>query len=400
MGRVNIMLANGQLGATLQTNDGITGMVLTGADETGGYTTGTPILVTSMTDVANAGITQPNNPFAIKQIQEFYNQAGAGAQLYLMLTKASMTVADMADNTNANGAKALLDYAAGRIKVIGLLSDDVAIATAGGTITISNGMNGDVYTAADNMAVMAKAYFEAEQPFRAVIGATSFSTGSGSPTDETHGTTNNRTAILIGDTESVTGYSGGKSACIGLLLGVISSIPVQRKVSRVRSGALTNTAAFVAGIPIETIGAGGMSVLAGLGYITFTTYPNVSGYFFSGDAMCTAPTDDYSMLARGRVIDKAHILAYTTFVQEVDDEVPVNADGTLDNGFCKWLEQQIVNQINNTMTANKEISAVSCFIDPAQNILSRNRLNVVLRVTPVGYATNIEISLGFENPAI
>jgi Protein of unknown function (DUF2586) len=93
-------------------------------------------------------------------------------------------------------------------------------------------------------------------------------------------------------------------------------------------------------------------------------------------------------------------LAYTTFVQEVDDEVPVNPDGTLDAGFCKWLSQQIINQINNTMTADKEISDVSCFIDPAQNILSTNELNVVLKVLPVGYATEIEISLGFENPAV
>ncbi len=113
-----------------------------------------------------------------------------------------------------------------------------------------------------------------------------------------------------------------------------------------------------------------------------------------------ATTDDYSFLARGRVIDKAHILAYTTFVQEVDDEVPVNADGTLDAGFCKWLSQQIINQINNTMTANKEISAVNCFIDPAQNILSTNELNVVLKLTPVGYATDIEINLGFANPGL
>ncbi len=108
----------------------------------------------------------------------------------------------------------------------------------------------------------------------------------------------------------------------------------------------------------------------------------------------------FHFLARGRVIDKVHLLAYTTFVQEVDDEVSVNTDGTLDAGFCKWLSKQIENQVNNTMTANKEISAVSCFIDPAQNILSTSELKIVLRVTPVGYATDIEISLGFENPAL
>ena len=392
MGSVNITLANGQLGATLQTNDGITGMIMTGVTEVSGYTAGTPILVSSLSDVTTAGITVANNPFAIKQVQEFYNQAGSGAQLYLMLVPPTMTVAQMADNTNPGGVKKLLDYAAGKIKVVGLISDDVAITAAGGTITYANGMNAAVYTAANNMAVTAAAYFTAQKPFRAVIGGTSYRNVAADLTDEATGTTNNRTAILIGDTVS------GKGACVGMLLGVISSIPVQRKISRVRSGALTNTAAYVGSTAIEAADAN-VDVIAGRGFITFTTYPNVSGYFFSGDPMCTATTDDYGMLARGRVIDKAHILAYTTFVQEVDDEVPVNADGTLDAGFCKWLSQQIVNQVNNTMTANKEISSVSCFIDPGQNILSTSQLNVVLKIVPVGYATEIEISLGFDNPS-
>ena len=392
MGSVNIVLANGQLGGTIQTNDGIVGMVLTGKTETG-YVVGTPILVTSMTAVADAGITKVENGFAYKNLVEFYNQAGSGAQLYLMLVPNTMTVADMADNTNANGVKKLLDYAGGKIKVVGLMSDDVAIAAGGGVITVTNGLNEDVYIAASNMAVTAEQYFYNHKPLRVIIGGTSYSGVAADLQDMRAGTTNNRTAILIGDTK------GGAGACLGMAMGVVASVPVQRKISRVRSGALKNNAAYLGTGTYESL-AGTSTVIASLGYITFTTYANTSGYFFSGDPMCAATTDDYSMLARGRVIDKAHILAYTTFVQVVDDEVPVNTDGTLDAGFCKWLSQQIVNQINNTMTANKEISNISCYIDPAQNILSTNLLNVVLSITPVGYATDIVVSLGFSNPAL
>jgi hypothetical protein len=392
MGSVNITLANGQLGATLQTNDGITGLVVTGADE-GGYAVGTPILLTSITSALNAGITEDGNRFAAKQIKEFYQQAGSGALLYVMLVPDTMTVADMADNTNPNGAIKLLDYAGGKIKVLGLVSDDVAIATGGGTIVTASGLNTDVYTAAANMGEMAAAYFQQHKPIRTIIGGTSFTGVAGDLSDMASGTSNNRTAILIGDTQA------GAGACVGLALGVISSIPVQRKLSRVRSGALTNGHAYAGSISMES-DAATFGVIANNGFITFTTYANTSGYFFSGDPMCTATTDDYSMLARGRVIDKAHILAYTTFVQVVDDEVPVNTDGTLDAGFCKWLSQQIVNQVNNTMTANKEISSISCYIDPAQNILSTNQLSVVLNIVPVGYATNIEVVLGFSNPSI
>lgn len=392
MGSVNIVLANGQLGGTIQTNDGIVGMVLTGKTEPG-YAVGTPILVTSMAAVADAGITKEENGFVYKNLVEFYNQAGAGAQLYLMLVSNTMTVADMADNTNANGVKKLLDYAAGKIKVVGLMSDDAAIAATGGVITITNGLNEDVYTAANNMAVTAEQYFSSHKPLRAIIGGTSYSGDAAVLQDMRAGTTNNRTAILIGDTKE------GAGACMGMAMGVIASVPVQRKISRVRSGALKNTVAYLGAGTYESLAATA-PLIAALGYITFTTYANTSGYFFSGDPMCTATTDDYSMLARGRVIDKAHILAYTTFVQVVDDEVPVNTDGTLDAGFCKWLSQQIVNQVNNTMTANKEISSINCYIDPAQNILSTNILNVVLSITPVGYATDIIVNLGFSNPAI
>lgn len=390
MGSVNITLANGQLGATLQTNDGITGLVVTGVSEHS-YVAGTPILITSLDSATDEGITTTGNPFAMKQLSEFYDQAGKGAQLYLMLVPPTMTVEDMADITNASGAKKLLDYAGGKIKVLGLVSDDIAIAGAGGTITVTAGLNEDVQGAVSKMAVTAQSYFEQQKPFRAIIGGTSYSGVAGDLFDQTTGA-NNRTAILIGDTAS------GAGSCVGLVLGLLSYVPVQRKISRVRTGPLNITSAFAGAAAVEAAEES-LPIIAQAGYITFTMYPNLSGYYFSGDPMCTSTADDYGMLARGRIIDKAHVLAYTTFVQVVDDEVPVNTDGTLDAGFCKWLSQQIVNQLNNTMTANKEISSVKCFIDPAQNILSTSELNVVLSIVPVGYASMITISLGFSNPA-
>jgi len=124
------------------------------------------------------------------------------------------------------------------------------------------------------------------------------------------------------------------------------------------------------------------------------------GYYLRSDATCTSPADDYHAIARGRIVDKAHILAYTTFMQVVDDEVPINDDGTLDAGFCKWLSQQIINQLDNNMTVHNEISQAMCTIDPAQQLLSTNKLLVSLRLTPVGYATDIQVNLGFHSPVI
>lgn len=394
MGSVNITLTNGRLGAGLQTADGVAGLVLNGVAVEDGYSLGTPILITALDDLKQYGITKLNNAFAYRQVKEFYDEAGIGAQLYLMLLDPLVTVADMADYSNTQGARRLLEFANGKIKLLGIMSDDYAnIVATGSEVTILNALNSKVYTAAVNMKVMAQAFFAMQKPFRAIIGGSSY-TGIHTALDTLNeGTDNNRTAILVGDT------TDGIAACLGLALGRLAAVPVMRKISRVRTGALSNTQAYLAGAALNDA-PGAATIIAQKGFITWCTYPNISGYFFSGDDTCSAPSDDYHFLSRGRVIDKAHILAYTTFVQQVDDEIPINEDGTLDAGFCNWLSQQIINRINNAMTANKEISSVNCVIDPTQNVLSTNILNVVVSIVPIGYASAININLGFDNPSI
>ena len=387
MGRINIALANGQLGATLQTNDGVVGLVCTGGID--GYTLGNSLLITSMANAATQGVTAVGSPFLYRQLSEFYEVAGSGAQIYVMPCTNTVTLAMMGDY-----ATTLLNYAAGKIKVLAIITDDTEVY--GGSVTIANGLNADVYTLLSSMATVAATFFAAQKPFRYIIGGTSYQGIPGNLADELTGTTNNRGAILIGDTENAPG-SARDQACVGLLLGRISLIPVQRKVSRVKDGALPNLHAFIGAYDVtDPAHVGDPAVIAGRGYITWETYPNVAGFFFSGDDTCSATTDDYHFLARGRVIDKAHILAYATFVQEIDDEIPTVPGGTPDPGWAKTLEQSIVDQINDTMTANKEITGVDCSIDLTQDVLSTNILNIVLKERPVGYASDIEVSLGFE----
>jgi hypothetical protein len=390
MGGVNITLANGQLGQTIQTNDGICGMVLTGATEAGGYTLGTPVLITSVDALETVGISETNNPFAVRHVQDFYSLAGAGAQLYLMLVDDTMAVDDIANALDADGAKVLLDYAAGRIKVLAVMTNDDLLATVP---TIANALNGDVYTAIDKMSGLADHFVAQQMPFRAIIGGTSY---TGVPANLSDLTTrnDNRVAILVGDTES------GKGAALGLLLGTLGSVPVQRKASRVATGALPVSTAFLATSAVEDVPYD-EPIISSKGFITWKTYPHKSGYFWSGDHTATADSDDYNVLCRGRIIDKAHIIAYKTFVDVVDDEVPVDAEsGKMAAGYCRALEQAIENQINNTMTANREISSITAFVDPEQNVLSTNIVAVSLGIVPVGYSSVINVTLGFVNPAL
>lgn len=391
-GSVTVTETTGNLGGTVTVEDRTCGFVTTGVSESGGYTLGTTLLITSLADLATNGITETNNPFAYRNVKEFYDMAPIGSKLYLMLVASTLMIDDIADVSVSGGAKKLLDYAEGKIKVLGIMTDDKYIAANGGTITVTNQLNADVYVAATNGKAMETQYRAAQKPFRMIIGGTSYGGTPASLTDMSTGT-NNRCAILIGDTRSYDSTNCG--AALGLLLGKIAANPVQVKVSRVKDGALPISAVYLKATTYENSGTAAATI-AGRNYITFTKYPNVQGYFFSGDPMLSASTDDYWFLARGRVIDKAHVIAYTTFVDEIDDDIPTIAGGKPAPGFVKWLEQQIINQISNTMLANNEISGVDCFIDPAQNVVSTNTLNVVLKIRPKGYLTYINVALGFE----
>lgn len=386
---VNIILANGQLGQAIQTQDGVVGMVLTGAiDGTGDYALGTPILITSKRGLTEAGITTDGNDFVVRQVSEFYNEAGAGAQLYLMLVPNTLRLPDMADIDNENGAKKLLDYAQGKIKVLGIMADEEAI----GDVVIEDGINVDTYDGLLNAQALCEQFAAQQTPLRAVVGVGSYTGVVGDLADLT-GFTYNRVAALLGDTKGTT------HACMGLLLGRVAKIPVQRKVSRVEDRALQTLAAAVGGVYIEEVPYD-LPLIAQKGYITFRTFPHLSGIFFSGDRMATLDTDDYKMLARGRVIDKAHVVAYRTFVLTVDDEVPVDpATGKMDALYCKQLEENILNQINLTMTQRGEISGVTAYVDPDQNVLANSVVAVNLGIVPVGYSSTINVTLGFSNPA-
>jgi hypothetical protein len=378
---VTVNEANGTLGQTLQTDDGLAGMELVGVSE-GSLVAGTPFSCISLADAQSKGLTLANNPIAFKEIGDFFKEAGDGATLWINLVANTVTVELMCDSANANSVVKLLDAAAGKIRLLGVMDDPAAY-----TPTITNGLNSKVATAKTNLAAIGATYFAANKPFRGIIAGENFSGDASALTDQTTDT-KNRVAILIGDTTSGTNRAG-----IGQLLGRMASIPVMRKVSRKRTGALVSATAFIGTTDAAKYTT--TSTIHDKGYITYRTFFNSAGYFYTGDPTCSATTDDYHALARGRVIDKAQILAYGVYVDELDNEVLINDDGTLNAGYCRAMEQQIENQINLTMKAKNEISDVRAFVDPAQPVLSTNQVNVTLKIIPVGYSDQIVVTLGF-----
>jgi hypothetical protein len=202
---------------------------------------------------------------------------------------------------------------------------------------------------------------------------------------------------MIGDT-----VSGSKGAAVGLLLGRIAKIPVQRHIGSVKDGALNVLNAYVLTARIEDAD---VITINDAGFITFRTFIGRSGYFFADDSLATKVADDYRSLARRRSIDKAYRIAYDTMLEKIADEIPVMNDGTLVPAMCKSWESDVVTAIVNSMTAEGNLgvdptdstdTGVKCYISYNQNIVATNKFEMTLQIKPYGYAKYIDVHLGFQ----
>jgi hypothetical protein len=66
------------------------------------------------------------------------------------------------------------------------------------------------------------------------------------------------------------------------------------------------------------------------------------------------------------------------------------------SGYVAYLQQKITEALNLNMTSQGNCSGVSCFIDPTQNVVVNNEVQIVVSITPVAYAEDIQVTLGFS----
>jgi hypothetical protein len=384
--KVAITLGNGNLGASIATDDGVAGLVLTGV-ATATLPLGTPKVIFSLGEAEGLGILATGaNASAHRHIREFYDLAGEGAELYIMTVADTVTLTQMADVTNASSAAKLLDAAQGRIRLLGL----TRTPSASYTPVLSDGLDKDSLDAITKAQQLALAYAAQYKPVRVLIEGRKLDTTNMATLKDLRTYTANHAGIVIGST------ANDGSASVGLVLGRAAAIPVQRNIGRVKDGALPVLSAYVNTAKAEELTSA--DLLHDKGYIFLRTFVGRSGYYLNDDPMCAPVTDDYSQLALGRVIDKATMISYQTYVEELNDEITIDENGKISVPVIKYLQNKIESAVNLAMV--DEISSFSAYIDAGQNVLSTGKLTVKAAIVPMGYTKTIEVLLGFTNPAL
>lgn len=383
---ITITLDQNALNQTVQTADGIAGMVLQGVAVVSTLDINTPYAIYSLEDAEDLGIVQGgSNDFAWTQIKGFYDEALAGAELFIMVS--DQTLPNMVDKDNEYAVK-LLNYAEGTIRLlaIGVESD--------GDETITNGLDANAHLAVAKANALAEQFSDEYKPLRVVVGGNVY---SGTPADlvDYKDNTTNRVAMFISADDN------SKTASVGKFLGRLAKSPVQRKPSRVLDGPVEEVveAYLTDGETVEDSDST-LDAIHDKGYIFYRRHVGRAGYFYSSDVTLTADSDDYNSIARGRVIDKAYLITYDTLLNHLSDEVELESNGRIDSSIVKAWEGEVENAIFANMkdtgeSTRPEISGVEVTIDPTQNIASTNTLSVEVRIQPVGYADFIDVILGY-----
>lgn len=387
---VNITLGNGNIGTVTLSDDGIAGLIVTGTAVAGTLELEKAYVISSTADLKKLGITEENNPLAYKDILAFYTLAGDGAELHLLVTAADNTLTEICSMEDGSPLKKLIDSAAGRIRLVGINVNPGEEYEAVQT----SGIDQDVVTAVTAAQQVAENYMNQIAPFVALLPALGWNGSTDGLYKPREGSQDCVSVVMSSDGK----VGDGKfySAAIGQALGRLATCAVNISLARVRDGSIAAAGYLTDGkTPEDDFSL--WNTLHDAGYIFYRTYIGKNGYYLNDDATCVATTDDYHRLCLTRVIQKALVICYKTYIDEILDSIEVDPEtGQVPQPMCKYYEQLLVRAINTNMDG--EISGFTAYIDPAQDLITTGRLSIQAKIVPTALLKEINVDLSFNNP--
>ena len=394
--KISIAFNNGVIGAVTPLDTGCFGIIASAVAVINGFQLNTAYQIKSMKDVANLKLTDSiDNHRLFKALSEFYAEAGSGTEVWIYGMAKTTKVSDwFTPVAGVAPVENLLNSANGKIRGLFTVNSSTVVPV------IANGMDADVLITAGKAQTLFESYIaDKYAPFFTVLEAYAFS-GVKEDLPVLLESAFNTVGILIGDTETLSGVTSSKGAAIGVLAGRLAAYPAKVNAGKVLNGALAAPKLYIKDTPIENFDA---EALYDKGFITFTTHQSRAGYFVMDDPLACPIDDDYHYLARRRTINEAFRFSYDAMLDFLLDEVPSNNNGTIIATYAKTIESAVERKISTNMgdDLSRDISdpndtGVKCFVDPAQNIVTTSKMEVVVKIRPFGYNRWIDVTLGFE----
>jgi Protein of unknown function (DUF2586) len=397
---VKIKLSNGNLGRVAPSEDGTSGLIVSGVPVSGKFALGEVLgPFVSELDAKAKGIDEDydiaNDLLAYKHILDFYEEAGRGTKLYVMVVAASIPMTDLVADTENYATKMLLQ-AGGDIKLLGVTR--VGMSDFGTSFV-------DEQIQAINIArVLVNTENTYHRPLRVLIEGANWQ-GDDTTTIDLRALPNNCNTVqlVVGNDYS---YAQSRTiannyAALGMVLGRAARIPVQRNQGRIKDGSMKIlTAGFSSGVATTAFNEQNLQRLNDKGYVFFKAHAQKAGFFINDDHTCSPITDDYAQLSLGRVIDKVARITRKVYIEELLDEIDVDpTTGKIGTATMKHYEGIIEEAINREMTSKGEIVSINAYIDPNQNVLATSKISILETIVPKGIARTIESTLAYDHPS-
>lgn len=143
--------------------------------------------------------------------------------------------------------------------------------------------------------------------------------------------------------------------------------------------------------PLETVAEAKQDDLDNLGYVFPTKYFGRAGTYFSSDQTCS--DGDYRTIFRNRTIDKSRRLVRASLLPTLNQPLYGSADGKVSVSTIQQFKSIVSFQLSEMRKA-LEVSSFRVEIDPSQDILATDKLEIKYRIQPVGVNKQVDVEIG------
>lgn len=380
MNGVKFIRENGGLGRTLAGEEHISGLIVYGE---------AVFDKKLMLSVEDAGVNPATNPILHYQVSEFF-RINPGAKLY-----AQSVVSSDGNFTELN---VLQSFAKGKIKQIAICDFKAAVSGLQNALTKLNAIATDLGNRITPLSV--------------VYSCKVLNTDMVALPD-LHTMNSERVSVVIGQDGAGRGdFIGNSVSCIGAVLGAISKSKVHESIAWVEKQNLVTTAydkaltgnvakaleldvpAFCDGSKNGDYTPAQIQAINDKGYIFLVQYPGQAGTYFNDSFTATELNSDYAYIENNRTIDKAIREVNRVLVPKVSGPAYIDPDtGMLESSNVAALEA-LCDEPLDEMVRNGEVSGYKVYINPNQRVLQSSKLEVVIKLVPVGTLREIEVKIG------
>lgn len=379
LSNVKITKQDGNLGSVLAGQDHVSALVFFGSTKPAAWTANVK-LITSVKKAEDEGITATSHAVEHYHITEFFKKA-QGAELWVGMYP------ELDGTSNFSEIVEVKNITEGIIRQYGVFTRTV----------FTTGLIGDLQTVMEQL--------ETESAPASAVLTANMEDGLGAALDlgtlpeiKTLGA--EKVSVDLGQSgkglgKNLATSTGSSVGTVGRLLGTIAASSVEQSVGDVdafnQGDSELDVLAFSNGVQYDSVGSGSLDALDTKGYVFLRKFAGYSGSYYNFGH--TASNQDYHSIERNRAIDKVVRGVRNDLIGKVNSRILV-VNGEINPTQLQALESRATRSMNE-MIRNSEISAGSVKID-ASSILTTGILNVEIKVTPVGIAKEIVVSLGFQ----